>query len=138
MELALNLCWLTLLLPAYWLWHSAPARAKGVCICRLHSLVLLACVLILLFPVVSATDDLHVMRPEIEEPGSKRMVRAGAVERSSCESVNLGCTPALLSIFSLYRNTELGGSIIERPAILGEPLAFCTGGCRAPPASHPC
>jgi hypothetical protein len=32
--------------------------------------------LVLLFPVVSATDDLHVMRPEMEETGlSKRTIK---------------------------------------------------------------
>jgi hypothetical protein len=66
MELFLNLCWLSLLLPAYWLWRQ---RAWSDCATR-ASLVFfctLGCVFVLLFPVISATDDLHAMRPEMEE-----------------------------------------------------------------------
>jgi len=68
MELLLNLLWLTLALPAVWVWQHEPARARrwsgsG----RLRASLLLICVLVLLFPVVSATDDLHPMRAEMEE-----------------------------------------------------------------------
>jgi hypothetical protein len=72
MELFLNLCWLSLLVPAYLLWRQRtvskgsdrPARnpvAPFVFVC------VLGCALVLLFPVISASDDLHAMRPEMEE-----------------------------------------------------------------------
>ena len=66
MELFLNLCWLALLLPAYLLWRRRgllhrSRNASFVFLCTL------GCVLVLLFPVISASDDLHAMRPEIEE-----------------------------------------------------------------------
>jgi hypothetical protein len=71
MELLLNLIWLLLVVPAFWVWHRASdgrsggVRQSGPC------LLTLGCVLMLLFPVVSATDDLQAMRPEMEEAGGR-------------------------------------------------------------------
>jgi hypothetical protein len=83
MELLLNLLWLTLALPAIWVWRHEPTRARHALSCsRVRASLLLLCVLTLLFPVVSATDDLHPLRSEIEESSpSKRLVK-----QSSCNS----------------------------------------------------
>jgi len=80
MELLLNLAWLLLLVPAYWLWRRGGAtRACG----SLPCLLTLACVLVILFPVVSATDDLLAMRTEMEEsPISKRSLHEARGARS--------------------------------------------------------
>jgi len=70
MELLLNLVWVMLAVPAFWLWRLAknsPGTSKHSSYCWLS----LACILILLFPVVSATDDLQAMRPEMEESSSQ-------------------------------------------------------------------
>ncbi|MGA7575355.1 MAG: hypothetical protein WCA97_15320 [Terriglobales bacterium] len=71
MELFLNLCWLSLLLPAWLLWRRRHGSGKAVTStgkrAPLVFLCALGCALILLFPVISATDDLHAMRPEMEE-----------------------------------------------------------------------
>ena len=111
MELLLNLFWLALALPAAWLLkktiQSAPAQGSPA-IGLLRSAVLLACVLTLLFPVVSASDDLHAMRPEIEESGTKRVSRHAAANRSVVSRSGVGtCSalPVLLLPFSL--NTEI-------------------------------
>jgi hypothetical protein len=73
MELTLNLFWVLLTIPALWLWSQArSARALQV---RPSALVL-GCLLLLLFPVVSATDDLQAMRPEIEESRTGDVARA--------------------------------------------------------------
>ena len=84
MELLLNLLWLLLVMPAFWLWRysrTAPERrAAG----PLHCLLALGCLLVILFPVVSATDDLHAMRAEMEEsPASKRSVGHSGGDKSS-------------------------------------------------------
>jgi hypothetical protein len=87
MELFLNLCWLSLLLPAWLLWRQRtsstgsvnPGQSSGA-----HPLVFicaLGCALILLFPVISASDDLHAMRPEMEES-----------KRASRHASHCGCT----------------------------------------------
>ena len=68
MELLLNILWLLLVGPGIYLWvrHRRTKPSFQLCIA-------LACLLFLLFPVISASDDLHAMRSEMEEssPGKK-------------------------------------------------------------------
>lgn len=97
MELLLNLTWLLLALPAYWLWRrSFHTRALGN-LGSLQCLLALGCLLVLLFPVVSATDDLHVMGTEMEEssPG-KRSARLAAGEKTSVWHSRWQTLPALV------------------------------------------
>lgn len=83
MELLLNLAWLLLALPAYWLWRGrnhAHARTPS----PLQFLLTLACMLVILFPVISATDDLCAMRAEFEESApSKHALRQATHDRLS-------------------------------------------------------
>jgi hypothetical protein len=73
MELLLNLAWLLLLLPGYWLWQRSTGSRHAS---SRQCLLALGCAFVLLFPVISATDDLHAMRAEMEDPSScKRVVR---------------------------------------------------------------
>src|SRR5208282_5975395 len=85
MELFLNLCWLSLLLPAYLLWRQRFCSTRPECRAT-HPLIflcVLGCVLVLLFPVISASDDLHAMRAEMEESSpSKRGVCQSAGEKA--------------------------------------------------------
>jgi len=69
MELLLNLAWVLLALPAWWLWRqSARQRRGGFSACQ--CLFALGCLVVLLFPVISASDDLSAMRAEMEENAS--------------------------------------------------------------------
>lgn len=98
MELLLNLAWILLALPAYWLWRrSFATRAQGR-LSSLQCLLALTCLLVLLFPVISATDDLHAMRAEMEEssPG-KRSARQSAGEKNSVWHSRWQNLPAVLS-----------------------------------------
>jgi hypothetical protein len=85
MELLLNLAWLLLALPAYWLWRRDGARAHPEHGFRsVQCLLALGCALVLLFPVISATDDLHAVRAEMEESGAnKRGIRQVCADRAS-------------------------------------------------------
>jgi hypothetical protein len=81
MELLLNLVWLLLALPAWWLWRG---RRSAGNFSSWQCLLALGCLLVILFPVVSATDDLRAMRAEMEEsPASKRSVRQAANDKPS-------------------------------------------------------
>jgi hypothetical protein len=72
-ELLLNLAWLLLALPACWLWRNSKGVQFRRRVSSIQCLMALACLLVILFPVVSATDDLHAMRTEMEEsPIGKR------------------------------------------------------------------
>lgn len=84
MELLLNLAWLLLALPAYWLWRDSRSAHHGRRFASLQVLLTLGCMLVILFPVISASDDLVAMRAEMEEtPVSKRSVCQKAGEKAS-------------------------------------------------------
>src|SRR5271154_3320104 len=94
MELLLNLTWLLLALPAYWLWRrSFHTRALGK-LGSLQCLLALACLLVLLFPVISATDDLHAMRQEAEESSSSAKQTLKQANAPGARDFN---APALIS-----------------------------------------
>lgn len=84
MELLLNLTWLLLALPAYLLWRSCRSTPAARRFTAVQCLLALGCMLVILFPVVSATDDLRAMRAEMEEsPVSKRSIGQSSGERFS-------------------------------------------------------
>jgi hypothetical protein len=133
MELFLNLCWLSLLVPGVLLWRqrtaTEPAGGSLAFIC------VLGCALILLFPVISATDDLHAMRPEMEES-----------ERGFRYASNCGCTahaqaqasqPHLPSFARLIVAFEQTGTVRDvESQTLRTFTAPATAG-RAPPSARP-
>jgi hypothetical protein len=84
MELLLNLAWLLLALPAFLLWRGCRSASAGRRLTAVQCLLALGCMLVILFPVVSATDDLRVMRAEMEESTvSKRSIGQSSGERLS-------------------------------------------------------
>src|SRR5271157_3388319 len=102
MELLLNLLWLMLALPAILVWrrHSASTKSSGR---QSHSrsFVLLGCLLALLFPVVSASDDLHPIGTEIEESGPfKRTVKQSPGVKSPACSYDGGGAAQLARVAS--------------------------------------
>jgi hypothetical protein len=105
-ELLLNLAWVLLALPAYWLWRrKAESRGIGPVQC----LLALGCVLVLLFPVISATDDLHAMRAEMEDSSvSKRTVRQAGSDRSAAWSNRMQAPPAAVTSADWLAAPEVG------------------------------
>jgi hypothetical protein len=101
MELALNVVWLLLALPAVWIWRYRPARANHANASFVPILVL-GCVLVLLFPVISASDDLHTVGMDIEEPGPQRWVKQCAGERCPSQLFSSGKLPMQLTASSLH------------------------------------
>ena len=130
MELLLNLAWLLLALPAYWLWRSAKRRSLSSRQC----LLALVCVLTLLFPVISATDDLHAMRAEMEESGTgKRSVRQAGGEKSSAWTNLLHTPVAIATDTTIWTAPEFGP--FEIIGVLRSPLGrhVKSDSGRAPP-----
>jgi hypothetical protein len=98
MELLLNLAWVLMAVPAYWLWRRCAGARASHRVSALQCLLALGCVLVLLFPVISATDDLHAMRTEMEESStSKRAVRQTGGDKQSAWVNRLQGPPALVA-----------------------------------------
>jgi hypothetical protein len=82
MELLLNLFWLLLTIPALWLWRKRGLRSEHEN--RSFLLLLsLGCLLALLFPVISASDDLSAMRIEAVDPVTSDSLRNSSAGRST-------------------------------------------------------
>jgi len=141
MELFLNLCWLSLLLPAWLLWRrrasstglgspaGSPAARPLVFLCTL------GCAFVLLFPVISATDDLHAMRPEMEE--SERAFRDANRCPCTIHALTHSSQPVLPISASLTPAFEQVGTVV---ALISQTLrTFSTSAPtgRAPPSEHP-
>lgn len=136
MELLLNIAWVLLVLPAYWLWcRNADARQMRR-VSALQCLLALGCVLVLLFPVISATDDLHAMRAEMEDSAvNKRAVRQAASDKSSAWVNRMQTPPATVAGADWLAAPEVGrfDVLVIAAAPLARPGIFHAG--RAPPYS---
>jgi hypothetical protein len=100
MELLLNLAWLLLALPAFWLWRDSRVAHDGRRFTSLQILLALGCMLVVLFPVISATDDLCAMRTEMEEsPASKRNLCQKSGEKSPTAKWHILPLMAVISDF---------------------------------------
>jgi len=86
MELLLNLAWLLLAVPAFWVWRG---RALSRRTSSRQALLTLGCLLTILFPVISASDDLRAMRTEMEESSTiKRSLRQASSDRSATSNLH--------------------------------------------------
>ncbi len=136
MELLLNLLWVLLALPAYWLWRREAGACLGRRFSSLQCLLALVSVLVLLFPVISASDDLHAMRAEMEDSSiSKRTVRQAGSDKNSAWINRLQGPPAIVASANWLAAPEvrrLEVSIIRLPAHAA--LRILHAG-RAPPFS---
>jgi len=134
MELLLNLAWLLLVLPAYGIWRQGAVAKRPNRFNSLQGLLALGCLLVLLFPIISATDDVHAMRAEMEEPGaSKRSVRQASQDKFSVKVSRLHNSSAILENASAFALNCDGWreSIIASSSALAAPSILRAG--RAPP-----
>jgi hypothetical protein len=135
MELFLNVLWLLLAVPAVWIWRRDGMSRRGSE--RLEFLrcpLILACTLMLLFPVVSATDDLHAMRPEVEESTpSKRAVRPASGGKLPLRLS--GPIPAQMATSAaLGSDEQVCEGVIPQPVLAPDWVQRGAATGRAPPA----
>jgi hypothetical protein len=100
MELLLNLAWLALALLAFtvFLRRKAPAwHSRGS---HRTSLLALACVLMLLFPVISVSDDLHPTQAVLED-ATKRVQQMVTPHQHESFSSSPSMVQALLALYLL-------------------------------------
>src|ERR1700752_2042144 len=110
METILNLIWLAVTVATVWLWRFrwSVARRNPLHSTRMEA-VAMVCVLALLFPVISLTDDLH---PETVA------VDAASGKRNAC-LIAAGGTPG--------RAPSLGSGTHHAVGILARPFAAICG-----------
>ena len=134
MEPVLNLVWLLLAVPAFAVWRRSVVRRNDSRACSAAlSLLTVCCVLMLLFPVVSASDDLHPMCTEVEESAAKRVVKALHTPQSQPWSDGAAIPVSHVAIaFSFNQNF---GTVSEFLGVLPLQCTDPASGCRAPPAA---
>jgi hypothetical protein len=133
MELLLNLAWLLLALPAWWLWRGRGAARK---FSSLQCLLALGCTLVILFPVVSATDDLRAMRAEMEEsPASKRTLRQASNDKAPAWKWQ--APPALTTTARFLMVSDEGWQPVPLLCVSAPAAPAVERASRAPPASLP-
>ena len=88
MENFLNYCWLLLALAALSAWLGLASRRRRTSL----GLIALLCVLTLMFPVISATDDLHPVAQAIED-SSRRTQKALIAINQFVTHINYGIAP---------------------------------------------
>ena len=137
MELLLNLAWVLLALPAYWLWRRGDVDARRArSVSSLQCLLALGCALVLLFPVISATDDLHAMRAEMEDSSiSKRAVRQAGSDKNSAWVNRLQAPPATVARSHWLAVPEVGRLEVSVVHLSPVAAASVIHAGRAPPFS---
>ena len=96
----------------------------------------LGCALVLLFPVISATDDMHAMRAEMEEfsPG-KRGVCQAAGEKASAGGGWQNLPAIIATTASLGLTSERWHELLTRPVSVPV-VPSILHASRAPPRSR--
>jgi hypothetical protein len=136
MELLLNLFWLLLVVPAFWVWHKRKCELGAQNRRSQSCLWILGCVLMLLFPVVSATDDLQAMRPEVEEAGTRGGVGHPHHGKFSASAGDAFDTFALATALCLVRPKAAIWAVVAVAPILSSSVnSVLTRAGRAPPLS---
>jgi hypothetical protein len=135
MELFLNVCWLSLMLPAYLLWRQRTSSAGLGSAPAPVFVFVLGSALVLLFPAISASDDLHAMRPAMVE--SERAFRHAGHCASTSPAVIHSSQLVLPSLASLAPEFEQTGSILELAPPTHGVLSPLVPAGRAPPLEHP-
>jgi NADH:ubiquinone oxidoreductase subunit 4 (subunit M) len=135
MELLLNLVWIALASGAFLIFLRRQHRSRRKRISGARSLLALSFVLLLLFPIVSASDDLHPTQAVLEE-ATKRVQQLIVPLHSSSDGFVvpvLSILPATLFLLTLAAWPSL--EITERRACPREGHLFSLHG-RAPPFFH--
>lgn len=135
MEPLLNCCWLLLFVPALWIWRRQRFSIRKGHHGSLQCLVSLVCAVFLLFPVISASDDLHAMRSEMEEPGSgKRAFRQAQDQRASAQFHPAPLAATLAPAFVLSIPHQTLSRSAQQQVLVFASAALSALPSRAPPA----
>jgi hypothetical protein len=134
MEVLLNILWLALCSLAVWYWlrrwqRGSQRRSMAV------QLSTLACILVLLFPVISASDDLYAIQVPFETSGTQKSSRASLSGKFSSPQLNHHARSAALpGTFSPSADVCVGAISAD------DALPFCPASISHPPQDRapPC
>lgn len=130
----LNLVWVLLALPAYWLWRDSRSAHYGRRFASFQILLALGCMLVILFPVISASDDLVALRSEMEEtPASKRSACQKGSEKPSTAKWRSQPLTVVVSDFSVAH--ESAWSAVQVCLLFTPEFRRINLPARAPPSS---
>lgn len=133
MELVLNLLWLTLAAVAFCkVWLQRRVQASTMRHSTVTALLAVSCILFLLFPIVSASDDLHGDQA-LAEDAIKRVSRSVShlqQVKQAADTWTFLRLLSLLSVFFLVRLSVWGPLAVSTEPIGGHCLAKVG---RAPP-----
>jgi hypothetical protein len=129
MELLLNLLWVLLIPPAFYCWFQQRFRSRSAL-----RFVALAGALAFLFPVISATDDLHSVAELCESAPSKRTLRYFTGESSARQQGDGGAsaTAPTFDIAQYFALERIGFVILYGGITLQQDSVRIPSG-RAPP-----
>jgi hypothetical protein len=134
-EYVLNSCWLLLFVPAFWIWRRRTLSVRKRHHCSLQRLLALVCVVFLLFPVISASDDLHAMRPEMEESSSSKRTLKQALDHradAQCHCAPLAARSTALLV--VLPPDEASTWSLPKQDCVAAPACLSVLSSRAPPA----
>ena len=135
MEYFLNCCWLLLFVPALWVWRRHTLSISNKHYRSTTCLVALVCAVFLLFPVISASDDLHAMRAEMEECGSgKRAFRQAPEQRTSMLFHSPPLATRLTPTFVFWFPNQISRRSTDPHLVVPVSASFSLLSSRAPPA----
>lgn len=107
MELLLNVVWITISLGVLCAFMSSRRSPTWVAhIPYVKALLALACGLMLLFPVISASDDLHPVQAVLEDASKRVQQAVGSVSPARASSP-LSILPSLLAIYLFFAFSAL-------------------------------
>ena len=123
MELLLNLIWITLAAGTFSIFLQRQRRLQPDGNSGPRCLLALACILLLLFPVVSASDDLHPTQVLLED-ASRRIQHFAAPVQVTPSRSPMPLVPMLLAPLSLLAIT------VATPSTIAESNLFALDGHR--------
>jgi len=107
MELVLNLVWILLCVPAFWVFRRNLRNFSSA-----QRFLSLACALVILFPVISATDDLHAAPKAMEQSTStKRSLKPGAQDKASAHNQLRTSAAHVIVAVSVCPGSEVCGKV---------------------------
>jgi hypothetical protein len=133
LELLLNIVWVLVVTASLLFWRRFLSANEHCSRRPVTTLVALLCILVLLFPVISATDDLHVAEVAMEDSGRKVHRHLLSDTSSGIQGSHTAFAPPL-PVFCLAIPLALTVVPVQQPQLFSTSSYRESVSDRAPPA----